>query len=74
VAFGTDDRNDVAESVIAAEVPSHAAHSGLIQAAAAVMALLSSGPDRRAGQAAITTVNRLGTRDVGSDNMGGVLV
>jgi hypothetical protein len=30
VAFGTDDRNDVAKYVIAAEVPSHAAHSGFI--------------------------------------------
>jgi len=27
VAFGTDDRNDVARYVIAVEVPGHAAHS-----------------------------------------------
>jgi hypothetical protein len=27
VAFGTDDRNDVAKYVIAVEVPGHAAHS-----------------------------------------------
>jgi hypothetical protein len=31
VTFGTDDRNNVAKYVIAAEVPSHAAYSGLIR-------------------------------------------